>query len=284
VTKLFSVGENNFFNFEGPVWVNGALYFSEIGGGNNPPPSNINRFVPGGMLERGVLENTGSNGLAVNAQGSLLAATHDVGAISTFALPGGARGQQGAQTFNNIRFNSPNDLVQRADGNVYFTDPSFQAPGNPQGTTRVYRVPPQGAATVVDASLSNPNGITLSPDGSTLYVTSASGFRRYNLAADGTPSAGETINLADGLQTPDGMAVDCAGNVYTVEHFRRLIRVFDAAGNELGRFGGPGSFDRDVTNIAFGGADRTTLFVTTLTQGQEGGLFSVELNIPGLPY
>ena len=238
VTKLFSVGENNFFNFEGPVWVNGAVYFSEIGGGNNPPPSNINRFVPGGMLERGVLENTGSNGLAVNAQGSLLAATHDVGAISTFALPGGARGQQGAQTFNNIRFNSPNDLVQRADGNVYFTDPSFQAPGNPQGTTRVYRLPPQGAATVVDASLSNPNGITLSPDGSTLYVTSASGFRRYNLAADGTPSAGETINLADGLQTPDGMAVDCAGNVYTVEHFRRLIRVFDAAGNELGRFGG----------------------------------------------
>ena len=284
VTKLFSVGENNFFNFEGPVWVNGALYFSEIGGGANPPPSNINRFVPGGMLERGVIQNTGSNGLAVNAQGNLLAAAHDVGAISTFAVPGGARGQQGAQTFNGTRFNSPNDLVQRSDGNVYFTDPSFQAPGNPQGTTRVYRIPPVGDATVVDATLSNPNGITLSPDGNTLYVTSASGFRRYALAADGTPSAGVTINLADGLQTPDGMTVDCAGNVYTIEHSRRLIRAFDAAGNELGRFGGPQAFDRDVTNMAFGGANRTTLFVTTLTQGQEGGLFSVELNIPGMPY
>jgi gluconolactonase len=284
VTKLFSVGENNFFNFEGPVWVNGALYFSEIGSGNNPPPSRINRFVPGGMFERGVIENTGSNGLAVNAQGNLIAATHDVGAISTFAVPGGARGQLGAQNFNGTRFNSPNDLVQRADGNVYFTDPSFQAPGNPQGTTRVYRVPPQGAATVVDATLSNPNGITLSPDGNTLYVTSASGFRRYTLAADGTPSAGATINLADGLQTPDGMAVDCAGNVYTIEHSRRLIRAFDAAGNELGRFGGPQAFDRDITNMAFGGPNRTTLFVTTLTQGTEGGLFSVELNIPGLPY
>lgn len=284
VTKLFSVGENNFFNFEGPVWVNGALYFSEVGSGNNPPPSRINRFVPGGMFERGVIENTGSNGLAVNAQGTLLAATHDVGAISTFALPGGARGQLGAQNFNGTRFNSPNDLVQRADGNVYFTDPSFQAPGNPQGTTRVYRIPPQGAATVVDATLSNPNGITLSPDGNTLYVTSASGFRRYTLAADGTPGAAVTINLADGLQTPDGMAVDCAGNVYTIEHSRRLIRAFDAAGNELGRFGGPQSFDRDITNMAFGGPNRTTLFVTSLTQGTEGGLFSVELNIPGLPY
>ncbi|MEO8177783.1 MAG: SMP-30/gluconolactonase/LRE family protein [Deltaproteobacteria bacterium] len=284
VTKLFSVGENNFFNFEGAVWVNDALYFSEIGGGNNPPPSNINRFIPGGTLERGVLKNTGSNGLAVDAQGNLIAATHDVGAISTFALPGGARGPLGAQTFNGTRFNSPNDLVQRKDGNVYFTDPSFQAPGNPQGSTRVYRIPPQGAATVVDDGLSNPNGITLSPDGNTLYVTSASGFRRYAVAIDGSTSAGATINLSDGLQTPDGMAMDCAGNVYTIEHSRRLIRVFGSAGNELGRFGGPQSFDRDITNMAFGGPNRSTLFVTSLTQGTEGGVFSVELNIPGFPY
>jgi gluconolactonase len=284
VTKLFSVGENNFFNFEGAVWVNGALYFSEVSGGPNPPPSRINRFVPGGMFERGVIENTGSNGLAVDAQGNLIAATHDVGAISVFALPGGARTQLGAQTFNGTRFNSPNDVVQRLDGNVYFTDPSFQAPGNPQGQTRVYRIPPQGAATVVDDTLSNPNGITLSPDGNTLYVTSASGFRRYDVAADGSTSPGTTISLSDGLQTPDGMAVDCAGNVYTIEHQRRLIRVFSPEGTELGRFGGPQSFDRDITNMAFGGANRTTLFVTSLTQGTEGGVFSVELNIPGLPY
>lgn len=284
VTKLFSVGADNFFNFEGPVWVGDALYFSEIGGGQNPPPSNINRFRPGGMLERGVIPNSGSNGLAVDADGNLIAATHDVGAISTFTVPGGARGQLGAQTFNDTRFNSPNDLVERADGNIYFTDPSFQAPGNPQGSTRVYRIPPQGAATVVDGTLSNPNGITLSPDGNTLYVTSASGFRRYELAADGTPGPAITINLADGLQTPDGMGMDCAGNVYTVEHFRRLIRVFDPQGNQIGSFGGPAVFDRDVTNVAFGGADRRTMFITTLTQGQQGGLFQVQLNIPGFAY
>jgi gluconolactonase len=148
----------------------------------------------------------------------------------------------------------------------------------------VYRMPPQGEATVVDGTLSNPNGITLSPDGNTLYVTSGSGFRRYELAADGTPGPAITINLADGLQTPDGMGMDCAGNVYTVEHFRRLIRVFDPQGNQIGSFGGPAVFDRDVTNVAFGGADRRTMFVTTLTQGQQGGLFQVQLNIPGFPY
>lgn len=284
VTKLFSVGENNFFNFEGPVWVGNALYFSEISGGNNPPPSRIHRFVPGGMLERGVIANTGSNGLGVDAQGNLIAATHDNGAISRFQLPGGARSAVGAQTFNGTRFNSPNDLVMRNDGNVYFTDPSFQAPGNPQGQTRVYRLPPQGEATVVDANLSNPNGITLSPDGNTLYVTAAGRLVRYELAADGTPGPGTDIQLADGLQTPDGMAVDCAGNIYATEHFRRLIRVIDPDGNQIGSFGGNQAFDRDITNLAFGGPNRTTLFVTTLTQGDQGGVFSVELNIPGLPY
>jgi len=286
VTKLFSVGDNNFFNFEGPVWIGNALFFSEIGGGNAPPPSNINRFVPpNGMLERGVIEDTGSNGLGVDAQGNLIAATHDTGAISTFQTASGARGQLGAQTFNGARFNSPNDLVQRLDGNVYFTDPSFQAPGAPQGgQTRVYRISPQGEASVVDASLGNPNGITLSPDGNTLYVTAAGRLVRYSLSADGTPSAGQNIQLSEPLDTPDGMGVDCAGNIYTTEHNRRLIRVISADGTEIGRFGGPQAFDQNVTNVAFGGPNRTTLFITTLTQANQGGLFSVELSVPGLPY
>jgi gluconolactonase len=285
VTKLFSVGDNNFFNFEGPVWVGNALFFSEIGSGNAPPPSNINRFVPNGMLERGVIDDTGSNGLAVDAQGNLIAATHDTGAISTFQIGSGARGQLGAQTFNGTRFNSPNDLVQRLDGNVYFTDPSFQAPGAPQGgQTRVYRISPQGEASVVDATIGNPNGITLSPDGNTLYVTGGGRLVRYTLSADGTPSAGQDIQLSEGLDTPDGMGVDCAGNLYTTEHNRRLIRVLAPNGTEIGRFGGPQAFDHNVTNVAFGGPNRTTLFVTTLTQGNQGGLFSVELSVPGLPY
>lgn len=285
VTKLFSVGANEFFNFEGPVWVGNALFFSEIGSGDAPPPSNINRFVPNGMLERGVFDATGSNGLGVDAQGNLIAATHDNGAISTFQVPSGARAQLGAQTFNGARFNSPNDLVQRLDGNVYFTDPSFQAPGAPQGgQTRVYRLSAQGEASVVDATIGNPNGITLSPDGNTLYVTGGGRLVRYALSADGTPSAGQDVPLGDGLQTPDGMGMDCAGNIYTTEHDRRLIRVIAPNGTELGRFGGPQAFDQNVTNVAFGGPNRTTLFVTTLTQGNQGGLFSVELNVPGLPY
>lgn len=278
------VGENNFFIFEGPVWTGDALLFSEIGSGSNPPPSRINRFVPGGTIERGVIENTGSNGLALDAAGNLIAATHDVGAISAFAAGSAARSAVGAQTFNGQRFNSPNDVVVRNDGNVYFTDPTSQAPGNPQGATRVYRLSPAGEASIVDDTIGGPNGVTLSPDGNTLYVTGAGRFVRYALDEDGTPSAGTDIQLQEPLETPDGMAVDCAGNVYTTEHNLRRIRVFDPEGNELGRLDGTSSFERGITNLAFGGPDRRTLFVTTLTQDQDGGLYWIELNIPGLPY
>ena len=182
-----------------------------------------------------------------DAAGNLIAATHDIGAISTFQVASGARGTFGAQTFNGQRFNSPNDLVLRGDGNLYFTDPSFQAPGNPQGATRVYRIDPAGVASIVD-SLGNPNGITLSPDGNMLYVTSDQGLRRYELAADGTPGAGTTVPLQEGLQQADGMAMDCAGNIYTTEHGARRIRVFDPDGNQLASFGGQGTFANNVTN------------------------------------
>jgi gluconolactonase len=284
VQRLFTLDDNGFFNFEGPVWTGNALYFSEISGGNNPPPARINRYVPGATdFERGVIENSGSNGMALDAAGNLIAATHDVGAISTFQVPGGGRGTFGAQTFNGQRFNSPNDLVLRGDGNLYFTDPSFQAPGNPQGATRVYRIDPAGAASVVDGSLGNPNGITLSPDGNTLYVSSSQGLRRYALAADGTPDTGTTLPLQQGLQEPDGMAIDCAGNIYTTERGARRIRVLDPDGNQLASFGGQGTFANNVTNLAFGGPNRTTLFITTLAQNG-GGVYSVEANVPGLPY
>ncbi len=286
IQKLLSVGENNFFNFEGPVWVGDALLFSEIGGGGNPPPSNINRFTLGGQLERGVFTNTGTNGLALAADGNLVGAAHDVGALSLFTLPGGGRSALGAQTFNGNRFNSPNDVVVRSDGNAYFTDPTFQAPGNPQGAQRVYRIAPDGQASVVDENLNNPNGITLSLDGDTLFVTTGSGFFRYALDASGASGSREQIPLQQQLETPDGMTVDCAGNLYTTEHNAGRIRVFDPEGNEIDRFGGMGQglFDRGITNLAFGGPDRTTLFVTTLTQGDQGGLFAVELNVPGLAY
>ena len=288
-----TTGNNNTYNWEGVVWIGDSLYWSEIDQAANPPPARINRLTPPSTtFEAAFIANSGSNGLGVDAQGNIIAATHDVGAISVFALPSKARSQFGgasAQTFMNARFDSPNDLVLRGDGNLYFTDPSFQAPNpNPQQATRVYRISPDGVVSVID-SLSNPNGITLSPDGNTLYVDSGNGtgLRRYALAADGTPGPGSDVNIQNGgLQTPDGVAMDCAGNIYVVENSARRIRVLSPDGTELGRIQNAdgGQFPQGLTNAAFGGADRKTLFISGFVASQQGGIYSIQLNVPGFPY
>jgi len=238
-------------------------------------------------VERGVFANTGSNGLALDAAGDLLLAAHDVGGISHLDLPGGAL-TRGTQTRNGMRFNSPNDLSLRGDGNIYFTDPDFQSPsGRIQGDTRVYRIaPPQAgqgpAISVVDDSIDQPNGITLSPDGNTLYVSGGSVLRSYSLDASGVPTPLRTFQQT--LQAPDGMAMDCAGNVYAVENQARRVRVFSAEGVLLGTIGPQGFDNQGLTNVAFGGPLRTTLFISGFTEGDQGGLYSVELQVPGLPY
>jgi gluconolactonase len=279
-----SVGANNFFIFEGAVWDGSALYLSETDSANDNF-SQIDRFTPPSTFERGVFANTGSNGLAIDSDGSLLLAAHDVGGISRLSLPSGAI-TRGNQTRNGARFNSPNDLVIRGDGNVYFTDPDFQSPGGRiQGGTFVYRIAPPFAAgeiSIVDQNVDDPNGITLSPDGNTLYVSANGVLRDYSLDAAGVPTP--IGNLVDGFGGPDGMTVDCAGNIYAVQNGIQTINVFSPEGDRIGAIGPNGFGGQGVTNLAFGGPNRTTLFITTFSQGQNGGLFSVELNVPGLPY
>jgi gluconolactonase len=278
-TPVASVNGAGFLIFEGPVWTGTELFFSEIGNGN---VSQINRFTPNGGFERGVFTNTGSNGIAIDPNGDLLLAAHDVGGISSLDLPGGAI-TRGAQQRNGQRFNSPNDLVLRGDGNIYFTDPDFQSPsGRIQGGTNVYRIAPDGTVSVVDDSMDNPNGVTLSPDGNTLYA-SANGFlREYSLDAAGAPTP--LGDLATGFGQPDGMAMDCAGNIYAVQNGAQTITVFTPEGDILGTIGPAGFAGQGVTNAAFGGQNRTTLFITTFTGNGQGGLFAVELGVPGLPY
>jgi gluconolactonase len=279
-----AVDENNFFILEGAVWTGDALYLSEIGQGN---VSQIDRFTLAGGFERGVFSNTGSNGLALDAEGNLLLAAHDVGGISRLTLPGGqiARGNQ---TRNGQRFNSPNDLVIRGDGNVYFTDPDFQSPdGRIQGGTFVYRIaPPLGAGeiTVIEQGINNPNGITLSPDGNTLYVAGSQTLREYALDAAGAPTVVGDLATGNEIDGPDGMGMDCAGNIYASRNGAGFVAVFSPAGESLGTIGNGAFGGQGVTNVAFGGPNRTTLFITTFSGNGNTGLFSVELNVPGLPY
>jgi len=172
--------------------------------------------------------------------------------------------------FDGAAFNSPNDIAVRSDGNLYFTDPSYML-GNRTSELpmQAYRRDPSGALTVID-SAGNPNGITLSPDETQLYLSHLGGPNNvlvYDVDASGAVANPQPFaNVGS-----DGMAIDCAGNLYVTQGG---VRVYDPSGALLGTLTAPGA-----ANVAFGGPERKTLYITATAT-----LFAVELAIPGLPY
>jgi gluconolactonase len=292
-----------FTNVEGPVWIGNALYFSEMTGGNNPPPSRILKIDSSNTVTAfypsGSGGDSGSNGMAVDAKGNLVTANHGIGGIVSFTIPGAAKTTL-ISSYNGKRFNSPNDLTIRSDGTIYFTDPSFQAPQDstghyPQTTTGVYMVPPgAAAATEIISNLSNPNGITLSLDEKTLYVGSGSGVNGYAVNTDGTIVVTATViddaNLSH--NATDGMAIDCAGDLYVVRANTHDIDVVSfgsahpsptSTGTHLTTISGvPGN--GQLTNIAFGGSDHKTLYITAQGNAPAKGVFKLAMPIAGMPY
>ncbi len=260
--------------YEGPVWIKDALYFSDFTFGAGFP-SRIQRFDSNSVLST-FLEDSGSNGLAVDAQGALVAGTHKYKSVSRFNMHTLERNNI-AEQYNNNVFNSPNDLTIAQDGTVYFTDPDFQrdAAAGGQDKTRVYRIAADGVVSMVDDTLNNPNGISLSPTGDVLYVNGngEQGVLRAYAVVNGVPQTGRDI--VTGLTYADGMAIDCHGNIYVTEHTLQRIRVFNPQGEQLATI----RVDANVTNVAFGGAQGKTLFITGA-----GALWKTELDVMGSAY
>jgi len=260
--------------YEGPVWIKDALYFSDFTFGAGFP-SRIQRFDSNFFLST-FIEDSGSNGLAVDAQGALVAGTHKFKSISRFNMQTFERTSVVEQYNNNV-FNSPNDLTIAQDGTIYFTDPAFQreAAAGGQDKTRVYRLATDGTLSVVDDTLTNPNGIALSPKGDVLYVNGngEQGVLRAYSIVDGVPQSGNDMVI--GLTFADGMAVDCHGNIYVTEHTLKRIRVFNPLGEQLAII----RADANVTNAAFGGLQGKTLFITGA-----GALWKVDLDVMGSAY
>ncbi|GAB3103611.1 SMP-30/gluconolactonase/LRE family protein [Pseudomaricurvus hydrocarbonicus] len=255
--------------FEGPAWIGDALYYSDFTFGTGFP-SRVQVLKSDGTVTTAIADS-GSNGLAVDGEGFLFAATHDRKAISRFNPSTGER-EMIVNGYDGQPFNSPNDLTLSRDGILYFTDPDYQrsaAPGGQQ-KTRVYQFDGE-KVTVIDDTLVNPNGVSLSPDQTTLYVAGGQVVRAYPIEK-GVMGAG--VDLIE-VETPDGMAVDCAGNLYVTEHSLQHIRVITPSGEEIARI----KVDANITNAAFGGSERKTLYITGA-----GTLWSLELDIAGLPY
>lgn len=268
--------KDGFVFVEGPVWsaTLGAFFFSEMDfnqQGKNGPPSKIHKLVLPSSVEPFIL-SSGSNGLAIDDQG-LVACTHDTQTLSRFDLTTKARSVFVAD-YQGKHFNSPNDVAIHSAGYVYFTDPDYQIGERPNetGVTGVYLRKPTGEVVLIDGELSKPNGISLSPDETRLYVGASGVVQWYPVLADG--SVGHRQALAE-VKEPDGMAIDCAGRLYVASHGPGEVVVLSPEGQTLSII----KVAPRATNVAFGGPDRKTMLITA-----GSGVYSVHSDTPGFPY
>lgn len=239
---------------EGPTPdAQGNIYFTDVQG------NRIHRLDTQGTLTT-FLENTqGANGLMFDPRGRLIACQSGVGRIIAIDVATKNIEVIAAQ-FNNLRFNSPNDLVIDRQGGIYFSDPVF---GGTQVQDRqaVYYIAPGGAVTRVIENLTRPNGVRLSPDERTLYVLhSLPNVQVYPVNAPGQLGAPQTFAL-QGTSSGDGMTVDALGNLYVTRPGSNAVQVLTPAGQSLGAI----NFAEAPSNCAFGGADMKTLYVTART-------------------
>jgi gluconolactonase len=258
----------SFFAFiEGPVWAGSLnkLFFSDNASG----PERIWQVSPPFTTPSIFLQGSGSNGLAIDAQDQLIVADqaqHRVSRVNSMTS------QVSAVLVPTGNY-MPNDVLVRSDGNIYFTDPNSAGRG-------LYRVSPAGALSgpFLPANAPNapnsPNGVELSPDENTLYVgdVNAQFVAKFALHPDGSldTTSGQMFARTKST-TPDGMSVDCAGNLYVGT--QGGVEVYSPAGTLLGTVP-----TGESSNSTFGGADRRTLFVTS-----RAVLKFVTLAVPGLP-
>lgn len=272
---------------EGPVWRGDHLLFSDL------PNNRICRWQEtlagvelttwrhpsGGALDDPRhLPQPGSNGLTLDRHGRLIACEHGRRRVSRTEADGAIVTL--AERFADRRLNSPNDVVARSDGLIFFTDPPYglpnQADGMEQDANAVYRIGSDGQLTRVAADFERPNGLAFSPDEHTLYVADT---RRLHLRAFTVTSAGDLIDgrlFADFRHSepggPDGLKVDRAGNIYSTG--ATGVWVLTPGGRLLGIIRTP----ERPANCAFGGPDWRTLFITA-----RECVYRIRLETPGLP-
>ncbi len=285
--KIFKLAENFTFT-EGPIWVGDALRFSD------PNENRIYQLKPdekeltifrrnSGYQGADVARygQPGSNGLTLDPQGRLTTCEHGNRRVTRTESDGTITVL--ADKFQGKRLNSPNDLVFRSDGTLYFTDPPFGLPkfyDDPDKElpfSGVYRVK-DGKVTLLDKRLRGPNGIALSPDEKTLYVGNWDPKRKivmqYRVKKDGSVGRGRVF--ADMTSAPfeeaiDGVKVDVEGNVYVAGPGG--IWIFSSTGKHLGTVRTPSG----PHNMAWGGEDGKTLYITA-----ESRVYRMPLKIAGV--
>lgn len=228
------------------------------------------------------------NGNTRDRQGRLLTCEHDTRRVTRTEYDGQISVL--ADRFEGKRLNSPNDIVCKSDGSVWFTDPSFGILGYYEGRradaelpTQVYRLSAEGELRVVAEGINQPNGLAFSPDESVLYIVESRSQPRRILAYDVTADqalVNHRILIDAGEKgTPDGFRVDVDGNLWCGWGMGEAgldgVHVFTAEGRLIGRIDLP----ERCANLCFGGLHRNRLFMAASTS-----VYSLYVNTQGLPY
>lgn len=287
---------------EGPVWRrDGSLLFAEI------PANRIRRWVPGKDAEvfmepSGYVGTTpfggsepGSNGMTLDADGRVTVAGHarrNVWRMESLDPKGTITVL--ADSCEGKKLNSPNDVVYRSDGSLYFTDPPYglatQQDNDPQKELQVngvYRIvgarqhkagapPDNSKLQLIIKDLPRPNGIAFSPDEKTLYIADSGNkvWMRYSVQPNGSVSDGALLLDAKTDTTPggpDGIRVDKKGNIYGSGPGG--VWIISPEGKHLGTIKIP----EIVSNVAWGDKDGKTLYITASTS-----LYRIKLSATGV--
>lgn len=252
---------------EGPIWYQERLLFTDI------PANTVYQWSPEDGSSVFLKPSGHANGLAVSPQDDVLLAQHDgqVGRLAAESMV-----EPLVQSYDGKRLNSPNDLTVADDGTIYFTDPPYGVgeENRELDFSGVYRLDPDGSLTLLTKEFSRPNGIVLSPDESTLYVndTESDVIRAYDVTEEGGITNGRIFAEMEGEEpgNADGMKVDAEGNLYSTGPGG--IWIYTPSGERLDHIPVP----KAPTNVAFGGPDHTTLFITA-----QDNVYRVSLSVPG---
>lgn len=267
---------------EGPVWHAAGRYllWSDI------PNNRILRWDDSdGHVSTFRQPSQNANGQTVDRQGRLITCEHLTRRVTRTEFDGSITVI--ADRFQGKRLNSPNDVVVKSDGSIWFTDPSYGILMDYEGERavpeqdgcHVYRVAPDGTMTQVTQDYLKPNGLAFSPDESLLYIADTGvthhkdgpqHIRRHTVNADGTLSGGEVLaTCTEGLF--DGFRVDTAGRIWSSA--ADGVHCLSPEGELIGKVHIP----EIVGNLCFGGAKLNRLFICGTTS-----LYAVYLNVNGI--
>jgi gluconolactonase len=251
---------------EGPQWMAGGfLVFSDI------PADELKRWDPKGGAQTFRKPSQQANGNTLDREGRLMSAEHGGRRISRTEKDGTV--VTVVDSFEGKKLSSPNDVVVKSDGTIWFTDPDYGLAGRPKETpgNYVYRFDPASKSlTAFAKDFDKPNGLCFSPDESKLYVADSGKprhIRVFNVARDGAVTGGDVFVAID-KGGPDGIRCDQSGRVWSSSGDG--AQVFAADGKLLVRILLPEA----AANLAFGGPKGQTLYLTA-----RKSLYSVETRV-----